>query len=156
MASWWLLSEPEYWYDMIMFQSLKLAGTVSVDVICGLHRSCDDQNKIWCSYSSPKTSTTVTCPINAMETQTTVTANDDVIKWNHFPRYWSFVRGIYRSPMSSPHKGQWRGAFMFSLICAWINGSVNNGEAGDFRHHWAHYDVTVMNYHFLCLPVTMG
>ena len=26
--------------------------------------------------------------------------------------------------MNSPHKGQWRGASMFSLICAWINGWV--------------------------------
>ena len=34
---------------------------------------------------------------------------------------------------------------MFSLICAWINGSVNNDEAGDLGHHRAHYDVTVMN-----------
>ena len=39
--------------------------------------------------------------------------HDDVIKWKHFPRYGPFVRGIYRSPVNSPHKGQWRGAFMF-------------------------------------------
>ena len=32
--------------------------------------------------------------------------HDDVIKWKHFPRYWPFVRGIHRSPMKSPHKGQ--------------------------------------------------
>ena len=44
----------------------------------------------------------------------------------------------------SPHKGQSRGALMFSLICAWINGWVNNHEAGDLRRHRAHYDVTVM------------
>ena len=32
-----------------------------------------------------------------------------------------------------------------------INGWVNNGEAGDLRRHWAHYDVTVMSYEFhLC------
>ena len=31
--------------------------------------------------------------------------HDDVIKWKHFPRYWSFVRGIHRSPVKSPHKG---------------------------------------------------
>ena len=37
------------------------------------------------------------------------------------------------------HKGQWRGALMFSLICAWINGWVNNCEAGDLRRHRAHY-----------------
>ena len=42
-----------------------------------------------------------------------ITAHDDVIKWKHFPRYWSFVRGIHRSPVNSPHKGQWRGAFFF-------------------------------------------
>ena len=70
--------------------------------------------------------------------------HDDVIKWNHFPRYWPFVRGIHRSQVNFPHKGQWRGALMFSLICAWINGWVNNGEAGDLRRYRAHYDVTVM------------
>ena len=70
--------------------------------------------------------------------------HDDVIKWKHFPRYWPFVRGIHRSPVTSPHKGQWRGALMFSLICVWINGWVNNGEAGDLRCHHAHYDVIVM------------
>ena len=66
------------------------------------------------------------------------------IKWKHFPRYWPFVRGIHRSPVTSPHKGQWRGALIFSLICARINGWVNTGEAGDLRRHGAHYDVIVM------------
>ena len=33
---------------------------------------------------------------------------------------------------------------MFSLICARINGSINNLEAGDMRRHRAHYDVIVM------------
>ena len=42
--------------------------------------------------------------------------HDDVIKWKHFPRYWPFVRGIHRPPVNSPHKGQWCGALMFSLI----------------------------------------
>ena len=39
--------------------------------------------------------------------------HDDVIKWRHFPRYWSFVREIHRSPVNSPHKGQWREALNF-------------------------------------------
>ena len=69
---------------------------------------------------------------------------DDVIKWKHFPRYWPSVRGIHRSPVNSQHKGQWRGALMFSLICTWINVWVNNREAGDLRRHCAHYDVIVM------------
>ena len=59
--------------------------------------------------------------------------HDDVIKWKPFPRNWSFVRGIHRSPVNSPHKGQWRGALIFSLISAW----VNNREAGDLRRHSA-------------------
>ena len=72
--------------------------------------------------------------------------HNDVIKWKHSPRYWLFVRGIHRSPVNSPpHEGQWRGALMFSLIYVWINGWVNNREAGDLRRYRAHYDVTVMN-----------
>ena len=47
-------------------------------------------------------------------------------------------------PVNSPHKGQWRGALMFSLICVWINGWINNREAGDLRRYRAHYDVIVM------------
>ena len=54
-------------------------------------------------------------------------------QWKYFPRYWSFVRRIHRSPVNSHQKGQWRGALMFSLICVWINGWVNNRDAGDFR-----------------------
>ena len=63
-----------------------------------------------------------------------------------------FVRGIHRppvnsphrSPVNSPHKGQWRRALIFSLICTWINGWVNNQDAGDLRRNRAHYDVIVM------------
>ena len=52
---------------------------------------------------------------------------------------------VGNSPVNSPpHKGQWRGALMFSLICGCIHGWVNNHEAGNLRRHRAHYDVTVM------------
>ena len=71
------------------------------------------------------------------------------MKWKHFPRYWPFVRGIHRCPVNSPHNGQWRGALTLSLICARINGWVNNGEAGDLRRHRVHYDVIVMITHIL-------
>ena len=54
-----------------------------------------------------------------------------------------WLRGIQRSPVNSPHTDQWRGALMFSLICARTNGWVNNQDAGDLRRHRAHYDVTV-------------
>ena len=62
--------------------------------------------------------------------------------WRHQIKTFSAL--LAQSPVNSPHKGQWRGAFMFSLICAWINGWVNNREAGDLRRHRAHYDVSVM------------
>ena len=77
-------------------------------------------------------------------------SHDDVVKWIHFPRYWPFVRGIHRWPVNSPHKGQWRGALMFSLISVWINDWVNNREAGDLRRHRGHYGVTVMM-HTVCV-----
>ena len=84
------------------------------------------------------------------------TLHDDVIKWKHFPRYWPFVRGIHRSPVNSPHKCQWRGALMSSLICVWINMIncwVNNREAGDLRRYRAHHEVIVMRLHYLRLGI---
>ena len=51
---------------------------------------------------------------------------------------------IHRLPVNSPHKGQWRGTLVFSWICSWINGRVNNREAGDLRRHSAHYDDIVL------------
>ena len=60
-------------------------------------------------------------------------------------------------PVNSPHKGQWRGVLMFSLIYAWIdqriNGWVNNREAGDLRRHRGHYDVNVMSAYHTHIPL---
>ena len=68
--------------------------------------------------------------------------------WRHqleaFSALLAFVRGIHRSPVNSPHKGQWRRALMFSLIWAWTNGWVNNLDAGDLKRHRTLYDVTAM------------
>ena len=64
--------------------------------------------------------------------------------WRHQMEFFFALLPIW-SPVNSPRKGQWRGALMFSLICVWINGWVNNREAGDLRRYRAHYDVTLMN-----------
>ena len=80
---------------------------------------------------------------------TSFLSHDDVIKWKHLPCYWSFVRENHRSPVNSPHKGQWREALMFSFICAGTNGWANNRDAGDLRCDRAHYDVTVMRCTFI-------
>ena len=66
--------------------------------------------------------------------------HDDVIKWEHFPRYWTFVTGRF------PSKGQWRGALMFSLTCAWTNGWANNRDDGDLTCHRTYCDVTIMEW----------
>ena len=76
--------------------------------------------------------------------------HDDVIKWKLF-RVTGHLCGEFTGHRWIPlRKGLWGGAFMFSLICAWINGWVNNRDTGDLRRHCAHYDVTVM---FGMLPV---
>ena len=55
--------------------------------------------------------------------------------WRHqmerFSALLALCAGNSPVPVNSPRKGQWRGALMFSLIYVWINGWVNNHEAGD-------------------------
>ena len=69
--------------------------------------------------------------------------------WRHqmetFSALLALCAGNSPVPVNSPHKGQWRGALMFTLICARINDWVNNREAGDLRRLLDHYDVSVMN-----------
>ena len=75
--------------------------------------------------------------------------------WCHqmetFSALLALCMGIHWAPVNSPHKGQWRGALIFSWICVWINGWVNNHEAGDLKRRRAHYDVTVMPRTIACL-----
>ena len=40
-----------------------------------------------------------------------------------------FIGPLRGWPVNSSHKGQWRGALLFSLVCA--NGWINNRDAGD-------------------------
>ena len=58
---------------------------------------------------------------------------------------WGFSALLALCVGNSPIKGQWRGALIFSLICAWMNDWVNDREAGDLERHRGHYDVTVMH-----------
>ena len=66
----------------------------------------------------------MTCELRLLSSRT----HDDVIKWKNFPCYWPFVRGIHRSPVNSPHKRQWRGALMFSLI--FLNKRLSKQSCG--------------------------
>ena len=75
--------------------------------------------------------------------------------WRHQMETFSALLAICAEnlpvPVKSQHKGQWRAALMFTLICAPINGWINNREVGDLRRHRARYDVIVMNKNFLHL-----
>ena len=44
-------------------------------------------------------------------------SRDDVIKGKNFPCYWPFVRGMHRSPVNSPNKGQWRELWCLFDLC---------------------------------------
>ena len=75
-------------------------------------------------------------------------ASVDSTWWRHqmepFSALLALCAGNSPVPVNSPHKGQWRGALMFPLICAWIHDWINNREAGDLRRYRGHYDVNVM------------
>ena len=75
---------------------------------------------------------------------------DHVIKWKHFPHYWPFMWVIHQPTVNSPHQGQWGGVWWVLFIRAWINGWVNNHQAGYLRRHRAHYDVIVMGTPVTC------
>ena len=78
--------------------------------------------------------------LNIISFLDTEMAGDDVFKY--FPRYWPSVRGIHRSPVNSTHKGQWRRALMFSLICALNKQSSKQSSCWWFetppRSFWRH------------------
>ena len=96
--------------------------------------------------------------------------HDNVIKWKHFPRYWSFVRGIHRRPVNSPHKGPVTRSFdvLFDLR---LNKRLSKQSWGWWsetspRSLWRQCNVCYMHYrvhdgvmawtHFLWIPLTKG
>ena len=81
--------------------------------------------------------------------------HDDIIKWKHFRRYRPRVREIQWSLVNTAHKGQGRGALIFSLIYTWTNAWVRNQDAGGLKHHHAHYHISIMTcnswYTYVCV-----
>ena len=51
------------------------------------------------------------------------------------------MKWLHRSQVNSPHKGQWRAALIFALICAWRNGWVNNRYTSNLGRHCTHFGV---------------
>ena len=67
-----------------------------------------------------------------------------------------FVRGIHRSPVSSPHKSQWRGALVFSLISALTKRLSKQSWGWWFetpsRSIWRHCNVINPRYQWCLAP----
>ena len=70
--------------------------------------------------------------------------HNDVIKWKHYSPYWPFVRRIHRHRWIPITKASHAELWCFLWSAPWINGWVNNRDAGDLRRHRAHYDVIIM------------
>ena len=70
--------------------------------------------------------------------------------WRHQMETFSALLAICaeKSPVTGefPAQRPVTQSFDVFFICARTNGWVNNCEAGDLRHHRAHYDVTVMRF----------
>ena len=68
--------------------------------------------------------------IRSFESSRDLTIRRLIAWWRHqmetFSALLALCAGNSPVPVNSPHNGQWRGALMFSLICARINGWVNN------------------------------
>ena len=93
------------------------------------------------------------CIIDYFETVSTALTSRSW--WRHQMETFSALLAICARnspvPVNSPHKGQWCGALMYSLICVWMHDWVNNRETGDLRRYRAHYDVILMSKQFLTL-----
>ena len=81
--------------------------------------------EIWLNLTILVTEHTILHHQYSTNTMVLLDIHDDFIKWKHFPLYWPFVR----LPVNSPHKGQWRGALKFSLICA-LNKRLSKQSRG--------------------------
>ena len=77
-----------------------------------------------------------------------VTSPEHLQWWRHkietFSALLAICAGNSPVPVEFPTQRPVTRSFVFTLICARINGWVNNHEAGDLRRHCAHYDIIVM------------
>ena len=111
------------------FKSNAISWAISLETLIRLAwkenevHGFDNESTMWPRTLTPH----ITLMLKFSKSNTHITEivalhHDDVIKWKHFPSNWPFIRTIRRQPGDFPHKGQWRRALVFSLICAGING----------------------------------
>ena len=72
--------------------------------------------------------------------------------WRHQMEISSALLVLCAENSQVASQSHWRRALIFSSICGWTNGWVNNRDAGDLRRRSAYYDVTVMNQRLVEFP----
>ena len=135
-TEWWiwiypqLISQHQNYTRKCNFVNKKL---VSFEIV--LIKVCSLRSDWWQFTISLNNGLVAKMRIHAQKCKqrTQIGKDDGVIKWKHFMRYWHFVQGIHWSTVNFPHKGQWCGGLMFSLISAWTNSWVNNRDTSDLR-----------------------
>ena len=131
---WGRFKSPHELLNPIAFNMSKIVEKLHLsmsewDILCGLSKRSFEKEKLWNSAQNIlfiHWNMFISITGKNLRTLGHQTFHDDVIKWKHVPRYWPVVWGIHRSPVNSPYRGPWRGALMLTLICARINGWVNN------------------------------
>ena len=86
---------------------------------------------------------------NPLEAKKNVCKIQMETRWRHQMEAFSALLAICagNSPVTGefPTQRPVTRSFDISLICAWINGWVNNGKTADLGCHRVHYEVTIMN-----------
>ena len=98
-----------------------LRGTCLIDQ----YHMCS-KRRAFVTETFPNPSTTYV--LNRVVDMQTVLVNFATLRWpssnGNIFRVTGPLCGEFIGPVNSPHKGQWRGALMFSLISAWINAEM--------------------------------
>ena len=113
----------------------KHQSSTSLAFVRGIHRWPVDAEIVWLWWRHHEL-------LSSDWSQILRNASNEILNTHKLP-WWRHQMETF-SALLALWVGQWSRALMFSLVCAWINGWVNNREAGDLRHHRAQYDVTVI------------
>ena len=120
---------------LMKIQKFSLKKNASENIVCEMAVILSRGRWVDVVVSTGARASADTTSINTISRQTGPTLS---AWWRHQIHTFSALLAICRIKSSDAE------LLMFSLICARINGWVNNRETGDLRRHHAHYDVTVM------------
>ena len=142
-TTWWEIDTRDESWELIFRSALRDTFQICWLSICSNSSLGRHRPPCIIAYRPSVYASCTTFPCNCLRIA------DICLRWSRrqietFSTLLAICAGSHRSPVNSPNKGQCRGASMFSLICAWTNGWINNRDATDLRRYRAHDAVTVM------------